>query len=132
MMPEIQGFIVERKGERAKVKTIQDNNEVKSLPKYLDCWNKIEAKEGMKVKIEMQELDEKKAKIIIYSIPTLFALAGATFGKVMAHYFSWDIIWTIIGSTVFWLFMGLTYTSTFRRDAVRKGKQPVIVNVVYD
>ena len=68
MMPEIQGFIVERKGERAKVKTIQDNNEVKSLPKYLDCWNKIEAKEGMKVKIEMQELDEKKAKIIIYSM----------------------------------------------------------------
>ncbi|MGE4588328.1 MAG: SoxR reducing system RseC family protein [Acidaminococcaceae bacterium] len=131
-MPGIQGIIVERKGERAKVKTVQNNSEVKNLPKYLDCWNKIEAKEGMKVKIEMQELDEKKARMIIYSIPTLFALAGATFGKVMASYFSWDIIWTIIGSTIFWLFMGLTYTATFRRDAVRKGEQPVIVDVIYD
>ena len=131
-MPVIQGFIVERKGERAKVKTVQKNSEVKSVPKYLDCWNKIDAKEGMKVVIEMQELDEKKAKIIIYSIPTLFALAGATFGKVMASYFSWGIMWTILGSTVIWLFMGITYTSTFRRDAVRKGEQPVIVNVIYD
>lgn len=131
-MPEIQGVIVERKGERAKVKIDQKNNETKKLPKYMDCWNKIDAKEGMMVEIEMQELDTKKAQKIIYSLPVLFALAGATFGKVIANYFSWDVLWTISGSAAFWLYMGTTYVGIFRRDAVRKGNQPVIVNIIFE
>ncbi len=130
-MPEIKGLIVECKGERARVKIDQQNSEMKNLPKYLDCWNKIDAKKGMTVKIEMQELDQKKAQKIIYSVPALFLIAGASFGRVIANYFSWDMIWTILGSAVLWLFMGITYARTFRRDAVRKGEQPVIVDVIY-
>ena len=130
-MPEIKGVILERNGERARVKIDQKNSETKNLPKYMDCWNKIDAKEGMMVEIEMQELDKKKAQKIIYSLPVLFAMAGASFGKVIAAYFAWDTTYTIVGSTLIWLYMGTTYTGIFRRDAVRKGEQPVIVNVIY-
>lgn len=130
-MPEIKGVIVDRKGERARVKVDQENSERKNLPKFIDCWNKIDAKKGMTVKIEMQELDKKKAKMIVYGVPLLFAIAGASFGRVVSDYFSWDMIWTIAGSTALWLFMGITYAGTFNRDAIRSGEQPVIVDVIY-
>ncbi|MDD4085444.1 MAG: SoxR reducing system RseC family protein [Acholeplasmataceae bacterium] len=130
-MTEIVGFIIAVKGERAKVKIDKSGSEASNLPKYMDCWNKIDAKEGAKVKIEMQELDAGKARKIIIALPVLFAIAGASFGRVIANYLAVERLWTIGASTLLWLFMGWTYTGTFRRDAVRKGEQPVVVDVIY-
>jgi dTDP-4-amino-4,6-dideoxygalactose transaminase len=35
----------------------------------------------------------------------------------------------MVGGVVLWLFMAMTYVRTFKRDAVREGAQPVVVEI---
>ncbi|MEG0831033.1 MAG: SoxR reducing system RseC family protein [Acidaminococcaceae bacterium] len=131
-MAEIKGWILEQKGERARIKIDQEKSTAPHLPKILDCWNPTNAKPGDKVEIEMRAFDKKKAKMIIYGLPVFSLMAGAAFGNSVAIFFGWQKLWAIVGGMAIWLFMGMSYVNTFRRDAVREGEQPVVVAITYE
>lgn len=78
------GKVIAVNKQRAKVKIEQRPGEQR--PKMLDCWNACEAKRGTRVIVGKQSLDEKKAQMIVYGIPVLTALAGAAFGRAIAHF----------------------------------------------
>lgn len=59
-MAEIRGTVVKKYGERAEIKVDKTLSERSNLPKYLDCWNPINAKPGDKVGAEYRNMDEKK------------------------------------------------------------------------
>ena len=54
-MAEIRGIIIKKRGERAEVKVNKAESELKSLPKYLDCWNPVGAKAGDVVGAEYRD-----------------------------------------------------------------------------
>ena len=99
------GKIIAVNKQRAKVKIEQRPGEQR--PKLLDCWNACKAKPGTRVIVGKQTLDEKKMKMIIWGIPALTALAGALFGRAIAHFFSIPVWQMVVLSMVVWLALGL-------------------------
>jgi len=51
------------------------------------------------------------------------------FGRSLATFFYMDSLWFMVGGVALWLFMAMTYVRTFKRDAVREGVQPVVVEI---
>lgn len=128
-MTEIRGIVVKKQGERAEVKVDKTESELTGLPKYLDCWNPVGAKAGDVVGAEYRDMDEKKAKMIMYGLPVGGVLAGVVFGNSLATFFHMDKLPFIAGSVVLWLIVTVSYARIFRRDAVRQGRQPVIFEI---
>ena len=54
-MAEIRGIVTKVQGERCEVKVDKTESELKNLPKYLDCWNPINAKPGNIVGAEYRD-----------------------------------------------------------------------------
>ena len=131
-MAEFVGYVLERKGQRAKVRIDKSEALGTGVPKFLDCWNACEEKVGTQVRVEVQTLSTKKAKVTIYGVPVLALAAGMAFGNGFAGSIGWDKIWTIFGSGLLWLLIGWKYSSDFRRDAARKGEQYVITGAYFD
>lgn len=128
-MTDIKGIVIKRQGERAEVKVDKTKSIGSNLPKYLDCWNPVNAKAGEVVGVEYQELDKRKAQLIMYGLPVLGLLAGAAFGNSLAIFFHMDRLYFIAGGIVLWLLVAINYARIFKRDAMRQGKQPVIVEI---
>lgn len=128
-MTDIKGIVIKRQGERAEVKVDKTKSTGSNLPKYLDCWNPVNAKAGEVVGVEYQELDKRKAQMIMYGLPVLGLLAGAAFGNSLAIFFHMDRLYFILGGVVLWLLVAINYARIFKRDAMRQGKQPVIVEI---
>ena len=128
-MTDIKGIVIKRQGERAEVKVDKAKSTGSNLPKYLDCWNPVNAKAGEVVGVEYQELDKRKAQLIMYGLPVLGLLAGAAFGNSLAIFFHMDRLYFIAGGIVLWLLVAINYARIFKRDAMRQGKQPVIVEI---
>lgn len=128
-MTDIKGIVIKRQGERAEVKVDKTKSTGSNLPKYLDCWNPVNAKAGEVVGVEYQELDKRKAQLIMYGLPVLGLLAGAAFGNSLAIFFRMDRLYFILGGVVLWLLVAINYARIFKRDAMRQGKQPVIVEI---
>ena len=57
---EIIGYVMERTGQRARVKIDKSKSTKQNLPKFLDCWNACEEKIGTQVRVEVQTLSTKK------------------------------------------------------------------------
>ena len=128
-MTDIKGIVIKRQGERAEIKVDKTKSTGSNLPKYLDCWNPVNAKAGEVVGVEYQELDKRKAQLIMYGLPVLGLLAGAAFGNSLAIFFHMDRLYFILGGVVLWLLVAVNYARIFKRDAMRQGKQPVIVEI---
>lgn len=125
----IWGMVMKRQGERAEVKIDRQRTTEEHLPKYLDCWNPISAKAGEVVEIQFQELGKRKANLITFGFPVLGILAGLACGNSIATFFHEDPLWFIVVGVVLWLGVTLNYARIFRRDAVREGAQPTIVEI---
>ena len=108
------GKVIAVSKQRAKVKIEQRPGEQR--PKMLDCWNACEAKRGTRVIVGKQSLDEKKAQMIVYGIPVLTAVAGAAFGRALAHFFSAPVWQVVVLSTLVWLALGLVYARNFKKS----------------
>lgn len=128
-MAEIRGTVVKKYGERAEIKVDKTLSERSNLPKYLDCWNPINAKPGDKVGAEYRNMDEKKAKLMIYGLPVAGIIAGIAFGHSLAVFFQGNEMLFIAGGIILWLIVTVSYARIFKRDAVRSGSQPVIYEV---
>lgn len=128
-MTEIRGIVVKKHGERAEVKVDKTESELTGLPKYLDCWNPVGAKAGDIVGAEYRDMDETKAKLIMYGLPLGGVLAGVAFGNSLATFFNMDKLPFIAGGVVLWLIVTVSYARIFQRDAVRQGRQPVIFEI---
>jgi len=129
MSSSIWGMVMKRNGERAEVKVDKTRTAMEGLPKYLDCWNPISARAGEVVGIEFQELAKSKANLITYGFPVLGILAGVACGHSLANFFHGNQ-WIYMGvATVLWLGVTINYARIFRRDAVREGAQPTIVEI---
>lgn len=128
-MADIKGIVIKKQGERAEVKIDKTKSTISNLPKYLDCWNPVNAKAGDTVGVEYQELDKRKGQMIIFGIPVLGVIAGAAFGNGLAAFFHMDKMPFIAGGVVLWLLISVNYARIFKRDAVRQGNQPVIVEI---
>lgn len=129
MSSSIWGMVMKRNGERAEVKVDKTRTAMEGLPKYLDCWNPISARAGEVVGVEFQEMAKSKANLITYGFPVLGILAGLACGHSLANFFHGNE-WVYIGvAVVLWLGVTINYARIFRRDAVREGAQPTIVEI---
>lgn len=129
MAAEIKGLLVKKYGERAEVKVDKSKTTVTGIPKYLDCWCPINAKVGDTVGVEYQELEKRKGQMIVYGFPILGIIAGFAFGRSLAIFFHMDSFWFIVAGIVLWLFIAINYVRIFKRDAIRQGVQPVVVEI---
>ncbi len=130
-MAEYIGYVTERKGQRAKVKIDRSMYKGTNIPKFLDCWNACEAKVGCQVEVGRQEVNSRKAKMIVYGIPLLCAVAGAVFGNGIARFFRWPVLESVAGGTLLWLFLGWSYVGPFRKEVVAKGEQWAVTGIYY-
>lgn len=125
------GKVIAVNKQRAKVKIEQQPGQQR--PKLLDCWNACEAKRGTRVIVGKQTLDEKKAKWIIRGIPTLALLAGAAFGRAIAHFFTSVATWQIVLlSAAVWLTLGLIYARNFKKSVRTQVEQWTITGYYSD
>ena len=129
---EIKGYILETKGQRARIKVNKKQSAMKGLPTYLDCWNSIGAKKGEIVDVQLQELNNKKGMFIMYAIPVLALLAGVIFGNSVSIFFKIDNFYPMIAGGILWGFFGIIYSTDFRKDVAKRGEQPVIVDIIYE
>lgn len=123
---EVIGIVVKRRGERAEVKVDKTRTTRLQTPKYLDCWNPIGAQPGQTVGIDYQEMDDRKAKAIYYSLPVCGILAGVAFGNSLATFFHEEPLPFIAVGVVLWLFVAVSYARIFKRDVMKRGVQPVV------
>ena len=130
-MAEFIGYVIERKGQRAKVKIDRSRCKGTNVPKFLDCWNACEAKIGSEVEVGRQSVNPHKAKLIVYGIPLLCAVAGAVFGNGIARFFRWPSMESIIGGALLWLALGWSYVGPFRKEVVAKGEQWTVMGIYY-
>ncbi len=128
-MAEIKGIVTNAQGERAQVKIDKTKSTIKNLPKYLDCWNPVNAKPGNNVGIEYQELEKRKAQAVIYGVPVIGVIAGAAFGNGIAIFFRLEKLPCIVVGGIIWFLLAFNYIHIFKRDAVRGGSQPVITEI---
>ncbi len=128
-MAEIKGIVTKVQGERCEIKVDKTNSELKNLPKYLDCWNPINAKPGNIVGAEYRDLEKTKANMIVYGLPVAGVLAGVAFGHSLATFFHMDSLYFMIGGVILWLIVTTYYARIFKRDAVRNGRQPVVYEI---
>lgn len=126
---DIIGLVIERHGERAKIKIDKDRSIGDKIPKYLEAWCPINAKVGETVGIEFQEMNKRKMQMILYGFPVLATIAGAFFGNSLAIFFGIDKVMPMLLSVVVWLLVAVNYARIFKRDAVREGVQPVVVAI---
>jgi positive regulator of sigma E activity len=131
VLAEYIGYVTERKGQRAKVKIDRTRYKGTNVPKFLDCWNACEAKVGSEVEVGRQEVNPRKAKLIVYGIPLLCAVAGAVFGNGIARFFRWPFLESVIGGAVLWLVLGWSYVGPFRKEVVARGEQWTITGIYY-
>lgn len=131
-MAEIQGIVTKTVGERCEVKVDREASENKNLPRYLDCWNPINAKVGDTVGAEFRSMSKAKANAIIYGCPIFGFIAGALFGYAQSKFFGlegWKIWGAIALGAALFEFVSVSYVRIFKRDAVREGVQPVTYEI---
>lgn len=128
-MADIQGVVMKVHGERCEIKVDKQASDLKQLPKYLDCWNPINAKPGDIVGAEYREMEPWKAKAIMYSFPIFGLVAGAFFGYAQAKFFDKDPLWFVLGGVVLFEIVSINYARIFKRDAMREGVQPVTYEI---
>jgi positive regulator of sigma E activity len=90
MRAELVGLLIEKHGERAKIKLDKDKSKGEKIPKYLEAWCPINAKVGDVVGVEYQEMNKRKMQMILYGFPVLSVIAGAVFGNSIAVFFDID------------------------------------------
>ena len=116
MRAELVGLLIEKHGERAKIKLDKDKSKGEKIPKYLEAWCPINAKVG-------------KMQMILYGFPVLSVIAGAVFGNSIAVFFDIDKTMPVMLGVVIWLLVSVNYARIFKRDAVREGVQPVVIEI---
>lgn len=122
------GTVVSRDGQLARVKI--EPVPGRQGPKLLDCWNACEAKKGTRVRVERQSLEGDKAKLIVRWIPILTAVAGAAFGRAVAHFLPLPQFVVIPGMAAIWLLMGWNYAHNFKK-AVKPQREQWTVTGYY-
>lgn len=131
-MADYIGYVMERRGQRAKVRIDRNRSEGEHIPKFLDCWNACEAKVGMEVEVGMHHMEPKMEKFILYGIPLLSAVAGAAFGRSISMFFHWPMVPTLAVGCVLWTYLGWSYIGNFRRDVANRGEQWTVLGVYYE
>lgn len=129
MRAELVGLLIEKHGERAKIKLDKDKSKGEKIPKYLEAWCPINAKVGDVVGVEYQEMNKRKMQMILYGFPVLSVIAGAVFGNSIAVFFDIDKTMPVMLGVVIWLLVSVNYARIFKRDAVREGVQPVVIEI---
>ena len=129
MRAELVGLVLEKHGERAKIKLDKDKSKGDKVPKYLEAWCPINAKVGDVVGIEYQEMNKRKMQMVLYGFPVLAVIAGAVFGNSIAIFFGMDKTMPMMSGVVIWLLIAVNYARIFKRDAVREGVQPVVIEI---
>ena len=129
MKADIIGLLIERHGERARIKVDKEKSKGEKVPKYLEAWCPINAKVGDTVGIEYQEMSTRKMQMILYGFPVLAVIAGAVFGNSISIFFGIDNTMPMLLGVVIWLLVVVNYARIFKRDAVREGVQPVVVEI---
>ena len=75
MRAELVGLLIEKHGERAKIKLDKDKSKGEKIPKYLEAWCPINAKVGDVVGVEYQEMNKRKMQMILYGFPVLSVMS---------------------------------------------------------
>ena len=114
MRAELVGLLIEKHGERAKIKLDKDKSKGEKIPKYLEAWCPINAKVGDVVGVEYQEMNKRKMQMILYGFPVFFDI---------------DKTMPVMLGVVIWLLVSVNYARIFKRDAVREGVQPVVIEI---
>jgi len=130
-LAEFVGYVLERKGQRAKVRIDKSEALGTGVPKFLDCWNACEAKVGMEVEVGKHSMNPKMEKFIIYGVPVLSAIAGGAFGNGLSNFFHWPRLPVIIVGCFIWLGIGWNYIGAFRRDVANRGEQWTVIGVYH-
>ena len=104
MRAELVGLLIEKHGERAKIKLDKDKSKGEKIPK-------------------------RKMQMILYGFPVLSVIAGAVFGNSIAVFFDIDKTMPVMLGVVIWLLVSVNYARIFKRDAVREGVQPVVIEI---
>lgn len=133
-MGELIGMVLDRKGERARVRIDHKRSSQEYKGSFVDVWNSISAKPGQMVILENREFDPKKAKLMVYLLVPLCMLAGLAFGNALSVFFTltdWRK-WAVMGLMVaIWGVIGRVYIKTLKRDVLKYGMQLAIVNQWY-
>ena len=133
-MSELIGMVLERKGERARVRINHKLSTQDYKGSYVDVWNSISAKVGENVILEQREFDPKKAKFMVYGLVPLCVLAGLAFGNALTVFFAltdWKKFAVILLMTAIWGVIGRIYIKQLQRDVLKYGQQLAIVNQWY-
>jgi positive regulator of sigma E activity len=133
-MSELIGMVLERKGERARVRINHKLSTQEYKGSFVDVWNSISAKVGENVILEQREFDPKKAKFMVYGLVPLCLLAGLAFGNALTVFFAlvdWKKYAVILLMVAIWGSIGRYYIKQLQRDVLKYGQQLAIVNQWY-
>ncbi len=132
MRAELVGLLIEKRGERAKIKLDKDKSKGEKVPKDLRSLvsdNQCQSRRCGRLSVEYQEMNKRKMEMILYGFPVLSVIAGAVFGNSISIFFGIDKTIPVMLSVVIWLLLAVNYARIFKRDAVREGVQPVVIEI---
>ncbi len=129
-MADIVGIVVDKKGERARVKIDMERTTVKKIGSYADVWNPAGANVGDRVELDYKEVTKKHGNFVVYGFPILGILAGGVSGNSLAIFFKWETPWyAMLGGALLWGGVAYNYAKIFNRDAFRAGQQLTVIRV---
>lgn len=132
MKESIEGFIVEIDQENAKVKLNRHSdcslcgNCGGDNALIIDAYNKINAKIGQKVTIEIEKDNGLKASFMVYILPMVAIVAGIVIGELVARHLKLpNAITDILGVGIFFVAF-ISLVIRYDKSVGRKHKLPII------
>lgn len=108
---------------------------VKEEGSELDALNKVNAKEGQRVRVSIKSYTYVKGSLIVYGIPVLSLIAGAILGKEFAGNLTFlsadpDIVSAILGFSAF--FVSFALVKLWSLKAEKKLEYKPIIEEILD
>ncbi|MBC2580352.1 SoxR reducing system RseC family protein [Clostridium sp. DJ247] len=137
MKKEAEGVVIEVSGNIAKVK-VNRHGECKNCgacpgdnAAVLEVQNKIRAKPGQRVVLEIRETNMLKAAFIVYILPLISILVGCVIGTLLSEKIHQSKITYQIGGGIVAFIISVIYIKVFDKNTGKNEKiKPIIIRII--
>ncbi|OPY61549.1 MAG: SoxR reducing system protein RseC [Pelotomaculum sp. PtaU1.Bin065] len=133
---EAEGIIITMDGKIAKVRASRhsDCDSCGACPgdkaTVMDAYNRVDAKVGQRVIIQISEAHMLKAAFVVYMLPLLTTFMGFLIGMWISHKYGFPVLLWEVGASIAAFVLTLLYIKYFDRSMTKIKVMPVITDVL--
>ncbi|OPY56263.1 MAG: SoxR reducing system protein RseC [Pelotomaculum sp. PtaU1.Bin035] len=131
-----EGIVMALDGKMAKVRASRhsDCDSCGACPgdkaTVMDVYNRVDAKVGQRVVIEIPEANMLKAAFVVYMLPLLTTFTGYLIGVWISQKYGFPALFSEVGASIAAFVLTLLYIKYFDKSMAKTKMMPVITDVL--